>query len=868
VAPLWWHYRSPRRTVDLVVPPVAGVVASRGGGVTTRWLALGYWQSRPDGYRVGLAPLWHSGRRGAQRYDVLFPLFWSFRDAAAGARRLVIGPVYAGTSPRGTNLALAPLLFAGWSGAAVPPEARWHHFVLAPVFFHFVDRGAHLAATVVPPVYYYRHGASTYAGAVPLAFYRHTDTPRGPEDELTIPIPLIHWHRDPDHLRVFAWFYGRFRDDVAGTSSGWVMNYFWSRSPEHATRSLFPLLWWHDDAVAGSKLFVAAPLYWRFRGAHNDVDVLLPFWLHVADKDHGGETHFVLGGYWSRGPGGGVHYGLAPLWHSGVKGPRRYDVVFPLVWHFRDAALAERRLVLGPLYVGTSPEGWETSLAGVVWAGAAGAAGARRWHFHAAPLLWTWGDAARHTWTAIAGPAYAHAHATGWAAGVAPLVMVSHRAEGAAVPPALPAATAGAGDVDGDGASHGPSTAPAPAAARAAPYRKTTVTIPPLLTHVRVETGHARVFFPGFYLNWNRIESRHSLWLGPLVLHDTPETAVAGVAPLFWSIRDKAAGTSTFLGLPLVFSHKDALGFRDTVAFPLYWSFSGAGGSATVLLPFGGWASNTVSGGKTFFALPGVFWHKDPEVVRWGFAPLLVMHAHEPATGKGYTFALPFFVHRSFEDGWSLASPIAAGGNRGGRGWLWALNYYGSHSATNHTDVIFPLVWSVRGPHSAATVAAPFYIGYENHDDGTHVRIAPPLFWDVKTAHDHVSLFLPFYLRTESEARLTKRYGLYPLVYYRSEEGRGKSKLEGRALVPFYAWRKWKPGDLEWRVLGGLVGFERQNVYRRLILFWVFKPELKPLDHPVAAAPEFPLAVPAPARRASRTFDLTASDRDSAGADI
>ena len=150
--------------------------------------------------------------------------------------------------------------------------------------------------------------------------------------------------------------------------------------------------------------------------------------------------------------------------------------------------------------------------------------------------------------------------------------------------------------------------------------------------------------------------------------------------------------------------------------------------------------------------------------------------------------------------------------------------------------MVFPLVWSFRGPRSSTTVAGPFYIGHENHESGVHVRIAPPFFWDVKATRTRFTLAFPFYMRNEAPGLTKTAYGLWPLVFYKTEEGTGGSKRTGKALVPFFSWRKYKPEDLEWKVLGGLVGYERQNVYRRLVLFWIKMPEMKPLDRPVTAA--------------------------------
>jgi hypothetical protein len=211
------------------------------------------------------------------------------------------------------------------------------------------------------------------------------------------------------------------------------------------------------------------------------------------------------------------------------------------------------------------------------------------------------------------------------------------------------------------------------------------------------------------------------------------------------------------------------------------------------------------------------------------------MHSHDRATGVGYTFAAGLLLHRKTADGWSLISPVAAGGRSGDKAWVWALAYYGVRGKHSDADVLFPLVWSFRGERSSTTVAGPFYIGHENHETGGHVRIAPPLFWDVKSAHRRFTLAFPFYMRDEEPGLVKTAYGLWPLLFYRTEKGTGDSKHIGRAFMPFYSWRKYRPEDVEWKVLGGLFGFERQGIYRRMILFWIKMPEMKPLDHPVAA---------------------------------
>ncbi len=638
VFPLFWHLRDTKGSATALVP-------------------LFYAASDEHGYHAGALPLLtFFGRHDARTYQVQFPLFWRFSDAAAGTSTTVTPLGFFGNSPDGWRLGVGPLLPIVWVAGGGPRS----HFVLFPILWHFRDDRADKTTTVVATYMHRRHGDETTDALFPLFYFRRGSRPGGTDETSFTLFPLVHYRRDAT-TRVLVTPLGA---SVAGPArqAGFVGPYFWYRgktfdargipglfadvrradtgertrqwgpvvaldAPGRRTRVVIPFFGRYQDARETDTY--AFPSYFRQRRADGyAVDTFLPLFWRSRWQDR---TTTVVGPFYDR-EGSGVHdAGLVPVYFWAKNSDRTLLVIPPLLtFHRHDFKAGTEVTLVGPFYRSHSDNHDDTVLFPLYWAGRDG----DREHRLLAPFYWHFKD----------GPA---------SQSTAALLLYWSTRGTTRLRALLPFAW-----YTRDDAQQAGSEAILPLFyASYGPDRFTLLTLLAGVSH----TKDARRFYVGPLYSGDSIESRTRLLFPLYVSHldrktetrtrfllpflyfsrGNPEKSLTTVAGLFWRRRDIASATTLILPvfldvhdfrqsrttvlLPLFVRHANEVTGeslwlaplfyrhvtttdRTNVFFPLFWDFKHEERRTTVLLPFfAHWTRATYAGTYVF---PNVYYRK------------------------------------------------------------------------------------------------------------------------------------------------------------------------------------------------------------------------------------------------------------------
>jgi hypothetical protein len=219
----------------------------------------------------------------------------------------------------------------------------------------------------------------------------------------------------------------------------------------------------------------------------------------------------------------------------------------------------------------------------------------------------------------------------------------------------------------------------------------------------------------------------------------TPTSRTRIVAPFFWRFEDHAARrTLTVIvpGLPISWSRQpDASSFG---VWPLFYASTKFGWAAPLLGSFrvGDPDKGEATGAVAFL----YWWQRKPDRK---FDLLFPVFFSRRTAASAFTFALPLnFYWRTGHDARLLALPVLYW-----RGWrdgsafytplgfrqqhrdglvtagslLWLYWYGRDRSAGTAYDVLFPLVWSSRGPESGTTLVLPLLVDLRRPDARTTI---------------------------------------------------------------------------------------------------------------------------------------------------
>ena len=564
VAPLFWHFGSEESSTTLALP-------------------LFYWHRDRTGYDSAWAPLLFFGNHGGDRYAVQFPLFWHFASERRGSSTTVTPIGYFHTDRDGWSAAVGPvvpLLF-------VRSGTTRSHFALVPFVWHFKDRTADKATTVVGPYWHRRWGGETTDALFPLVHYRRGARPGGSDETSFTLFPLVHYRRDaatrvlvtplgasargPNRAAGFIGPYLWYEDkdlaarfvpflyaDVHRKDTGerrrQVLNWFQVDAPGKKARVLFPLFGYYQDAnETGTWAF---PNFFRMRRSNGDrVDSFLIYWR----SSFGDRKTTVIGPYYDRTAPGVHNTGVFPFFFY-ARNPQRTLTVVPLAGLFYRRNHAEGRTALwwGLVFHRSDPGGRMTAVFPLVWSRRRGPRSADV----VFPLYWRFADSDAKTSLTLIGPLFWKRDSTRWTAGLAPVAWISRdREKRESATALLPLFYQSSG-----------------------PDRTTFFTL--LGGYHR--NGAKRFWYAGpLWINQNNEATGAATRVVPpllLVSHTTPSSSFTTFLGLFWRHRDVVSSRTVVL--PLFYDVHDFHARRTTVMLPFFIRHAtAADGSSTVVAP-------------------------------------------------------------------------------------------------------------------------------------------------------------------------------------------------------------------------------------------------------------------------------------------
>jgi len=423
IAPLTFYWRH-ADDANLLALPLFYKNTHKTGASVYSW--IGY--STREGRQQNGSALWlyWFGRDEAskEKYDVFFPLFWSFRGESS--QSTVFFPLVWSFSGPKSNVTVAVPFFhyrndSSYFNAAFPlwwsggDDATGRGFkLLLPIFFWTRDRKADSSTLLTPLFVYTKDGpAGTRSGFILPFFYWERD--RTGETNVITPLYISHYSKTEHSMTRFALLFYQ-REDPAGSTTTFfplfihmrdaatgasatvtllgghrsgprddttiVTLFFWrSYKPSGWSAGLFPLLFFGSNQ--GNTHAVVAPLFWHFASAQSSTTVLAPLFYRHRDQQ-------------------GSAFGLLPLLlFTGSDRGESYAVQFPLIWHFASERRGTSTTATPIGYVHRDPDGWSGALLPpFIWA----RSGKTRSHFALVPLFWYFTDRNEDKTTTVVGP--------------------------------------------------------------------------------------------------------------------------------------------------------------------------------------------------------------------------------------------------------------------------------------------------------------------------------------------------------------------------------------------------------------------------------------------------------------------------------
>ena len=652
-----------------VIPPLLFFHASDQRSSTT--LSIPFFYRFADKYRsnLGVLPLlYFQGHDHGDSYHVQVPLFWRLHDGEKNTTTTVIPPGFYQSRPDGWSAGLAPLLFAGGGGPR-------RHFVLFPLFWHLADDTEDRSTTILATYMHRRIGGETTDALFPLLHWRRGARPgKAPETSFTL-FPLVHyrsspqssvfvsplaaWGRGPEKrgglVGPFFWYQSReiaakgvppLYFDVTRLRTGertrMIGPWFQLDAPGRSAKVLFPLAAHYSDEKE-SGTFVFPSYFHRRTRAGYQLDTLLPlFWLSSAP---GYSTTIVGPFFHTRTPTGGSN-GLLPLFVQSSNQHRSF-LATPLFVHHRNFDEGTGHLFAPLVFHWSTPDTSQTVVFPLWWSGH------KKEKSYAVlfPLFWHFANTKEDTSFNLAGP-FLWSHSGKWyTRGIMPVVWFARDGAGSGTDALLPVFYE----------SHSPTDQlllTLPFGFRSAPDRKWFYVGPFVY-----KDGWDRSFwtlFPLVFRHVDKVSETNTTVIPPLLFYNrnSPGRSLTGALLLFW--RQRSITSSTTLGLPIfydVHSYHDSrltmllplfiryrnemndntyfvtpLSYRrsgpddsTTVAFPLVWDFRGPERRTTFVFPFyAGFRRPTWTGHYIF---PSI-WYRTGQ---------------GPAAGTSRFFFFPFF---------------------------------------------------------------------------------------------------------------------------------------------------------------------------------------------------------------------------------
>jgi hypothetical protein len=753
IAPLTFYWRNHDDANVLAIPLFYKNESKTGNSVYT-W--IGY-SKREGRERSGTAFwLYWYGRDDAskEKYDVFFPLLWSFRGEASSTT--VLFPLLWSFSGPKSNVTVAVPFFhyrndssyfnalfpLWWSGG---DDATGRGFqTLLPLFFWNHDRKAGSSTVLTPLFVYSKDGpAGTRSGFVlPLLTYWRRD-PTG-ETNVVTPLYMSHWSKTDHSMTRYAalLFYQRedpegsttmffplfvhMHDNATGASATVtllgghragprddttiVTLFFWRRyKPSGWSAGLFPLLFFGNNE--GKSHAVVFPLFWHFASEHETTTTLAPVF------------------YWHRDDKGYAFGSVIPLLFMGSDRGDSYAIQFPLIWHFSSERRGTSTTATPIGYVHTDPDGWSAGLTPLLWA----RRGKTRSHFALVPLFWYFDDRAADKTTTV-------------------VLNYMHRTVGSETTDAFfpliyyRRGTSPTGDEEKSFTFF-----------PIVHYRRdadTRLWVTPLAAsvHGRERSGGfvgPYVWYDDKDLSFRFIPFLHAdithhdtgertRQYGPWFQVDAPGHKARALVPLFGRYEDERE-TDTWV-FPSYFRMRRADGDHVDALVPLYWRSSFGDRQTTVIGPD---YDRTSPGTHNYGVVPIFFHARNQDRSVTVIPPLLTFRRNEHNGESVWQWTALYFHKHDRDSSWTTVFPIWWSRSSGGREAAigFPLYWHVADAAEKRSwTLAFPLYWSSHGSWQTRGL----FFAWTTHDTAgeyaSHVFL--PLFYQA-SAPDHFALFTP-----------------------------------------------------------------------------------------------------------------------------
>ena len=762
VAWLYWYGRSRAHSYDLAIPLFYWSRHQTGG---TLGSPLGYFSREGRNRRGSVAWLYWFGRKtDGSKYDVLFPVLWSFRSPRSGVTAL---PPYLHIKrPTWTLSTVFPLY---WSGSDRELESNWR--LLFPLFFS--RKGEH---------------DRSFTWITPLGGYRRNDV--NGSRTLAFILPPMVIRRDPRReLDMALGLYWRYRNLTTAATTTLVGPYYRRSDPRGSSTTFFPLFWHFRDAATNSTAHALLPLYFRRSGGQGTLTAagLLP----------------LLWGYYGNHPEQGWRAGLFPLAFFASRADRGHGVVFPLFWRFWDRHGSAT--VAAPFfYRFTNRSGTTAAIPPLLYFYGRDERDTYHVQF---PLFWRFYNHQKGQTTTVVPPLYYRSGRGGWSGGLFPFLFAGRWPQKRHLV-LFPLFWRFSDDVSDRHTTvlanymhrrHGNETTDAlfpllhyRRGAKPGGKPETSFTLFPLLHYRR--SADAKLFLSPLAMS-SRTPERKLGFVLPYFWFADKNVAASGVPPLYFDVTNKTRGERTRVFGPFV--ALDGPQTRARVLFPLFGRFHSKDDRGTWVFPTffhrrtrDGYALDTVFPLFWYSRWPGHTttvvgpWYRrsGPKSLATGLAPLFFYAKNEK---RRYFLTPLFYSGRSYEKGTSRT--------------LAAFLFYRSTRPDGHRTVLFPLYWGNRnGPRSSAVLF--------------------PVFWRFADAKEDSAKTLagPFYWSHHGKTQRTR--GLLPLMWYSRDD---EARTASHAILPLF-YEKHGPSQLT--VFTAAFGFKREpdqswwyalNVFRK-----------------------------------------------------
>jgi hypothetical protein len=853
-----------------------------------------YWSDRSNpGYRV-VAPFYFHFWSPQGHTQIVAPFYWRVEDRLKQRVVLVIPPYAQTREPGARSWAVWPFVYISTKfGWAAPPLLSFKvgdpdhgsAFGMWFLLYLWTRSPASKFDLLFPFAISTRSKDSAFTYAVPLNFYW-----RDKEDRNLLSIPFFYRNTTPTG-GTFASVLGYGSVENQATMGSFLWLYWYGRSPSASHDVLFPILWsfrspesnvtilpplvhirsgdtatgtfallgwWSSDRKEGSNWQLALPFYFRQSGDHGATAFHLWPTGAYSRNDKAGSRRLTLLVppllYW-RDKTDAVDYELLYYRHRDIPGNAQTTIVgpyyqredpagtthtlFPLFWHFRDAATGATAHSLLPFYFRRNAPDEKLTAAGIfpLWAyyrsfsdgGSSGGLfplaffGSRKDKSHAIvfPLFWRFRN--KDAISTLFFPLYyASSDRTSSNTAILPLLYFAGHDHDRSYRIQIPFFWNFADARDGT------STTLAPFCFRDKDSKGYAAGIPPLVYW----GGGAQRHFAIFPLFWwfrdderdrtttvvaNYLHRRHghentdaffplfhyrrgarpggsdetSLTLFPFFHYrrDARSTVFASPVMAFMRRADKQAGfagpcfwyrdtTMAARGIPLLWLDHTQLdtGERTRMWGP-FVALDGPGHQSRILFPL--WGKYRTAQEEGTYVFPTFFrWRKADGYQVDSFLPLLWL-SRSPVS---HTTAVgPYFSHHSPTNTSSGILPLYLSSRDAKRDVLVTPLFVSHTSHASQTRRIISWLY-YQSKHGDETTLAIFPLWWQSHDENKSTAIGLPLFWHFadKRADKSMTLAGPLYWAHQGSERTR---GLLPLAWYSRDGRKDSSSL---AVMPLF----------------------------------------------------------------------------------